>query len=569
MNARRGMTLIDVVVGTALILIIFTALFGLLRASVLVSGMVKSEATATAVANNQMEYIRSLPYNSVGTVGGIPSGAIPQNATTTEDGVSYGVRTFVDYYDDPADGLGAADTNGITEDYKRIKVSVTYVVNGKSKVVTFVSNYAPPGLETTVGGGTLQINVVNATGTAVPGATVTITNSSVSPAVNLSTFSDVNGEVFLPGAATSTQYAVTVTKSGYSTAQTYARNGTNQNPTPGYLTVVNNQTTTGTFAIDALSTLTLNTYTPAATSTFSDSFANATKLATVSNTSAAGSLTLSGGVGSYALSGTAISSPISTSTLVSWGVASSTITTPGGTTAVVQIVDGSGNLLPNSVLPGNSIGFTSFPINLYSVSTSTYPTLALMATLTTNSTSVTPSLASWNLSYLAGPIPLPNVSYSLTGAKTIGSTGAGAPIYKTTVSGTTNSSGTSAQTLEWDAYSLSIPSYDILDSCNDSPPYAVSPGSTIGESLILGPLTSNAVLINVNDSTGNNLAGATVTLARSGYSKTVTSSACGNAYFGGITSATDYTITIAKTGYTTNTTSNVTVSGHTFYAVSF
>jgi type II secretory pathway pseudopilin PulG len=146
MNARRGMTLIDVVVGTALILIIFTALFGLLRASVLVSGMVKSEATATAVANNQMEYIRSLPYNSVGTVGGIPSGAIPQNATTTEDGVSYGVRTFVDYYDDPADGLGAADTNGITEDYKRIKVSVTYVVNGKSKVVTFVSNYAPPGL---------------------------------------------------------------------------------------------------------------------------------------------------------------------------------------------------------------------------------------------------------------------------------------------------------------------------------------------------------------------------------------------------------------------------------------
>jgi type II secretory pathway pseudopilin PulG len=569
MNARRGMTLIDVVVGTALILIIFTALFGLLRASVLVSGMVKSEATATAVANNQMEYIRSLPYNSVGTVGGIPSGAIPQNATTTEDGVSYGVRTFVDYYDDPADGLGAADTNGITEDYKRIKVSVTYVVNGKSKVVTFVSNYAPPGLETTVGGGTLQINVVNATGTAVPGATVTITNSSVSPAVNLSTFSDVNGEVFLPGAATSTQYAVTVTKSGYSTAQTYARNGTNQNPTPGYLTVVNNQTTTGTFAIDALSTLTLNTYTPAATSTFSDSFANATKLATVSNTSAAGSLTLSGGVGSYALSGTAISSPISTSTLVSWGVASSTITTPGGTTAVVQIVDGSGNLLPDRVLPGNSTGFTSFPINLYSVSTSTYPTLALMATLTTNSTSVTPSLASWNLSYLAGPIPLPNVSYSLTGAKTIGSTGAGAPIYKTTVSGTTNSSGTSAQTLEWDAYSLSIPSYDILDSCNDSPPYAVSPGSTIGESLILGPLTSNAVLINVNDSTGNNLAGATVTLARSGYSKTVTSSACGNAYFGGITSATDYTITIAKTGYTTNTTSNVTVSGHTFYAVSF
>jgi hypothetical protein len=562
--AARGMSLIDVVVGTALILIIFTALFGLLRASVLVSGMVKSEATATAVANNQMEYIRSLAYTSVGTVGGIPSGAIAQNATTTEDNVAYGVRTFIDYYDDPADGTGSADTNGITEDYKRIKVTVTYQINGKTKQIVMVSNYAPPGLETTIGGGTLQINVVNAVGAPVPGATVTITDASTSPAVNLSTFSDANGEVFLPGAATSTQYAVTVTKSGYSTAQTYARNGTNQNPTPGYLTVANNQTTTGTFAIDALSTFTLGTYTPVATSTFTDSFSNNSKLSSLTNTAASGTLVLSG-----ALSGTAISSPISSSTLVSWGAASSTMVTPAGTTAKIQIVDGTGTLLPDIILPGNAAGFTSFPIKLYSVSTSTYPTLALKATLTSNSTSTTPYLSSWNLSYMAGPIPLPNVAFTLTGAKTIGSTGAGAPIVKTTVSSSTNSSGLNTMTLEWDAYSIGIPSYDIVDTCNDSPPYSVAPGSSVTESVILGALTTNALVVNVNDSSGNNVSGATVTLSRSGYTKTVTSSSCGNAYFGGLTSATDYSITIAKSGYTTNTTTGVTASGHTFYAVSF
>jgi hypothetical protein len=124
-------------------------------------------------------------------------------------------------------------------------------------------------------------------------------------------------------------------------------------------------------------------------------------------------------------------------------------------------------------------------------------------------------------------------------------------------------------TLEWDAYSIGIPSYDIVDTCNDSPPYSVAPGSSVTESVILGALTTNALVVNVNDSSGNNVSGATVTLSRSGYTKTVTSSSCGNAYFGGLTSATDYSITIAKSGYTTNTTTGVTASGHTFYAVSF
>ncbi len=144
----RGMTLIDVVVGTALVLIIFLGLLGTLRVSVMLSSLVKSQTAATAIANNQMEYIRSLPYDSVGTVGGIPSGSIPQNSTVVQDSVSYTVRTFISYYDDPADGTDVTDSNGITTDYKRIKVSVSYSASGGTpRQVTLVSNYAPPSLE--------------------------------------------------------------------------------------------------------------------------------------------------------------------------------------------------------------------------------------------------------------------------------------------------------------------------------------------------------------------------------------------------------------------------------------
>lgn len=59
MNAPRGMSLVDVIVGTALILIVFLALLGLLRASLLISSSSKAKAGATAIATTQMEYIRS------------------------------------------------------------------------------------------------------------------------------------------------------------------------------------------------------------------------------------------------------------------------------------------------------------------------------------------------------------------------------------------------------------------------------------------------------------------------------------------------------------------------------
>lgn len=565
----RGVSLIDVVVGTSLLVIVFLTLFGLLHASLVLSILIKNEATATAVANSQMEYLRSLPYDSVGTIGGIPSGKVPQNSTTTEDGVAYGVRTFIDYYNNTADDTGGTpDPPGDTADYKRLKVSVTYPAGTSRQQITLVSTYSPPGIENPVGGGTLQILAVNSVGAPVPGATVTVVNASTTPTVNLTTFSDSTGTVSLPGAATSTQYVVTVTKSGYSTAQTYARDSNNQNPTPGYLTVVNNQTTSATFAIDMLGQLTLKTLSPIATSTFNDAFTDASELVSQTNTvSGAGTLSLSGGTGNYPPSGSAVSTTTAPAYLSIWGVASTTTVVPAGTTAVFHVLAASGALLPDSVLAGNAAGFTG-PVNLFGISTSTYPALALSANLTTNSVNTTPALTGWSLSYQVGPTPIPNVSFTLTGAKTIGTTGTGAAIYKTIVSDTTKSNGVDTLPLEWDLYSLAVPSYDVEDACG-APPFALPAGASLGESLILGPSTNNSMLVTVTDGTGNIVPGATVTLSRTGYSMTVTSSLCGNAYFGSLGPTNDYSVTIAKVGYATTTTTGITVDGHTFYGAAF
>ncbi|MDP2815231.1 MAG: hypothetical protein Q8O19_00955, partial [Rectinemataceae bacterium] len=170
MNAPRGMSLIDVIIGIALILIVFLGLLGLLRASLLISSSSKAKAGATAIAITQMEYIRSLSYDSVGTIGGIPAGPVEQYATTTMNGIPYAVRTLVQYVDDAKDGSGAGDTNGIPTDYKRVRVATTYQFRGEERQIVIVSNVVPPSIETTAGGGTLRVNVVDAIGAPVAGA---------------------------------------------------------------------------------------------------------------------------------------------------------------------------------------------------------------------------------------------------------------------------------------------------------------------------------------------------------------------------------------------------------------
>ena len=487
MTVHRGMTLVDVVVGSALFLVIFLGLFGLLKASLDVAGLARAKAAATSLASSQMEYIRSLDYDAIGTVGGIPAGAIAQSTTTTQGGLPFSVRTYIAYVDDAKDGIGVADHNAVTTDYKVVKVTISYEIDGVEREVILVTNMVPPGIETTTGGGTIRVDIVDAQGLGVPGATVRIQNSAVSPAIDLSTFSDATGVILLGGAPTSTEYQIAVSKTGYSSAQTYERDATNQNPNPGYLTVAEGQTTSGTFAIDLLAELVLRTFSPIQDGMFSDSFDDATALEETTNTTVdVGALVLSGAPGSYALSGTALASSTAPGYLASWVSASASYSEPGGTSVRVHVADGTGTLLSDVVLPGNSTGFSGV-IDLSGIATTTYPALSLYAALTTADALTTPSVSSWELNYTEGPLPLPDVPFTVTGGKTTGSTGIGDPIYKTIVATTTDMTGARTLSLEWDAYSLSLPGYTV-EAEDPEPPYELLPGSTVEGTLILTPL---------------------------------------------------------------------------------
>lgn len=259
-QSQKGSSLIDVIVGITIFVIVFLGIFGIFKLSIELVASSKAKTGALALANEQMEFLRSLPYDTVGTIGGIPFGNIPQEETIVLNQSIYTRRTFVQYVDDPKDGLGAGDENSITADYKIVKVELGWTIKGTERKFSLVSNIVPKGMETLAGGGILTINAIDAFGIPLAGAEVAIKNNDTNPIIDLTTFTSGSGKVTLPGAPAASNYEITVTKSGYSAAKTYDADDGNPNPDPGHLTVAEGETTSSSFAIDVLSQKTVRTY---------------------------------------------------------------------------------------------------------------------------------------------------------------------------------------------------------------------------------------------------------------------------------------------------------------------
>lgn len=143
----RGAGLIEVVVATALLTIIFTGLFGVLTLGTRLATDNKSRTGALSLALERIEYIRSLDYNDIGTVGGDPQGSLVVSENVELNGVQYIRRTSIVYIDDAKDGVGVSDVNGIINDYKRVKVAVSWEGQTGTRVSSLVSDVAPIGIE--------------------------------------------------------------------------------------------------------------------------------------------------------------------------------------------------------------------------------------------------------------------------------------------------------------------------------------------------------------------------------------------------------------------------------------
>ncbi|NMB57449.1 type II secretion system protein [Candidatus Beckwithbacteria bacterium] len=260
-NQKRGFTLIEILIATAIFLILANAIFSLSTGVYDLIALSRIRTSARNLAKAKLETILNLPYAQVGTTTGIPNGVIPEFENVTLNGGDFKVYTFISYIDDPFDENSPTDL--LPTDYKQVRVEVHWQ-NSKLKKMTdpivLITNIAPQGMETAVNGGTLSIFVINAMAKPLTQAQVHIVNTTITPNINLTLKTNDQGLVLLPGAPVcSTCYQVIVTKEGYSTDRTYATTEVD-NPDKKYITVVDKQVSQMTFIIDQLSNVTIDSF---------------------------------------------------------------------------------------------------------------------------------------------------------------------------------------------------------------------------------------------------------------------------------------------------------------------
>jgi hypothetical protein len=183
----------------------------------------KNRLGALAIANEKIEIIRNLQYDSIGTDEGAIEGDIPQDQDVLENTRQYHIHTDVSYIDDPYDGLAYSDTAWF-EDYKRVTITVSWINGGGMEEVELISRFVPPGKEVPhIGDGILSINIFSDQpgGVGIPSSRVDIYN----PDTGIDTFgtTDSTGNVTFMGSRVSDsiqKYQLTVTKNGYETVHT-------------------------------------------------------------------------------------------------------------------------------------------------------------------------------------------------------------------------------------------------------------------------------------------------------------------------------------------------------------
>ena len=260
-----GFSLVELLIGVTLLLIVSV---GIYRGFVAIAQVLNASfdtITATDLANEQIEIVRNLTYQDIGVQNSLPDGVIPKERIVNRSGQTFTVTTSVLNVDDEFDGTIGGDPNDTSPaDYKIVQILVECDACKNFSPIHVTTTVAPKALETSAGNGALFITVFNASGEAVPQADVEIINNEGELDIDISEFTNNDGVLQIVDAPTSTQaYQINVTKSGYTSSQTYpVGGGGNPNPTKTHATVVEGEVTEVSFAIDEASVLNVSSLTP-------------------------------------------------------------------------------------------------------------------------------------------------------------------------------------------------------------------------------------------------------------------------------------------------------------------
>jgi hypothetical protein len=578
---QAGVSFVEIIVVSALSAMIFGALFSSFQFTLALISDSRAKLSALSVANDRMEYFRSLPYDDVGTISGIPPGTIAQNGTSTLNGIEFAERVLVEYVDDPADGQDTAttsDSNAIPSDYKRIKVEYTWDIGNGTSSIALISNIVPRSVETTAGGGTARINVIDSNSMLLPGASVRLLNDTTTSTIDVTRLTDTSGAALFSGAPAGSNYEVIVTANiggdQYSTTGTYRATTSNPSPSVAPFAVLEADVSTLTFQIGELSDLDISTYSALSEGSMFEEFTDLLATATSTNVAVvSGAAVLENTAGVYQASGIVYTEIITPSPLDRWETVRVAADVPVNTDYAVRFYTGTGTgpfiLIPDAELSGNSVGFADSLIDISELDAVGYPSITVGIALETSNPAQTPAIDEIAVFYTQSQTPRASITYDITGTKTIGTNSSSSPIFKYDTSFTTDGSGEyTLIDLEFDQYLIeNRAGLDVASACS-AYPYVHRAGVDGELSLTLVAGAGNTARIQVVDVLGRTIPGVEVTLSRPGYSQTLDTNVCGQVFFtGGVSAESDYTLDVSVAGYANQSLSPVDVSGDAFQSV--
>jgi len=499
-------TLVEVLVGIFIFSISFAGIFGAYYLGFKILGTLKNKILATAIAVGEMEKIKSLPYEKIGTLNAqLPNakGILENSTTVFVNQVEFKIERKIIYVSDLADGIEEDPCN---LDYKKVEIKVSFEkprpdkvilstdVSPKDKSEEIQSCFLQPG-------GVLSVLVFDAFGNLVPSPLIEVKDPKTLQTIASATPSSGRYDFLLA----SSTYKVLISK-----GQEYTKEETfgieeiahPQKPNP---IVFENKLTSISFQIDKVSSFEVYTLSTWKEEFFSDSFLDESKISQKENVIVReGKVTLATSTEGYLPSGYLFSVEISPTNLIQWGSFYFTDEEPENTDLKYQVYFASNSewvLIPDSDLPGNSLGFDESFVDLSKLSTTTYSSLKLKAIFSTNSTSQTPILKDWRLSFkTSNSVPIGNVKFSVQGEKLIGQDVNEQPVYKFSTTTQTDSQGKKIiQNLEWDNYTFSIPQETGLDLIFSDPQNPVSLLPSENKIVKLYLDSQNSLLVAVQD----------------------------------------------------------------------
>jgi len=568
-----GFTLMETLIGVALIAIVFSGIFGAYRLAMKMVWLDKAKTTAMAIGNGRIEMIRGLGYESVGTTGSVvlpwAKGVIDPIVSEIANGVEYTIATSVVFVSDPRDGLDGDADDSCIWDYKKAQVEVSWSGRYPGEIV--LSTDVAPGNKiqetfscTNQPGGILTVKVSDSAGIAVPFPFIDIYDIN-NPDNILSSGNPAEGTHSFPleeGA-----YRIKISKPGYSHSRTYGADELSNpdNPDKGvFVGKVSEQT----LFIDPAATLSIDGISPGGFDDFGDTFENEDYIELINTEISGESVTLPGPP-PYPENGIAISKEIMPANLVRWEEFTSSESEPAGTAVKYQILYFNGTdwaPVSDDYIGGNGSGLTGSPINLSGVPLAAdYQKLKIKAVLSTSDESAAPKVDNWRLTWVSNAgLPASGAVFHLRGTKTIGKDGAD-NVYKYSQDLTLDAAGHLDLTeMDADRYYFSTAASSTIDVVGVDPlsPVNAPSESVTAVKLFLSPENSLLLSVSAADSL-TPVFGATVRLVNlsNGYDSSKITGTDGQTYFMPLQDGV-YDLEIQSYGYE-NYSGSITISGQT------